>query len=227
MAKQRPKALQASKNFTFPDEIYQLNQATSNYKYTPYPEVQQDDKVILIGKFFDKMVCDYLIRAVVNSNVMESFSQPGTREYAARFNDRFSIVDRRLAEVLWGRLRDCLLQDSFVSEELRFSRAKGLNTQFRVYRYEKGHHFGKHYDESVNVPDMGTTEWTLLIYLSGDADLIGGDTIFYSAYDNVPTSVHPSKGLALLHKHGDDCLLHEAQLVEKGIKWVLRSDVVF
>lgn len=41
--------------------------------------------------------------------------------------------------------------------------------------------------------------------------------------------VEPEKGLALLHKHGEDCMLHEGRLVSEdgGVgKWVLRSDLV-
>lgn len=33
-------------------------------------------------------------------------------------------------------------------------------------------------------------------------------------------------GLALLHRHGRECLLHEGRPVSRGTKWVLRSDVV-
>ena len=40
-------------------------------------------------------------------------------------------------------------------------------------------------------------------------------------------SVTPQPGLALLHKHGDCCLEHEALAVTNGVKYVLRSDVVF
>lgn len=40
-------------------------------------------------------------------------------------------------------------------------------------------------------------------------------------------SVAPAAGLALLHAHGDDCLEHEAAAVERGVKYILRSDVVF
>ena len=40
-------------------------------------------------------------------------------------------------------------------------------------------------------------------------------------------SVTPQPGLALLHKHGDYCLEHEALAVTSGVKYVLRSDVVF
>ncbi|CAH02533.1 uncharacterized protein KLLA0_B13673g [Kluyveromyces lactis] len=227
MGKKVPKS--ESTAFKFPIELYSLNENSEkhNYEFIPYPEVEQDSKVILINKFFDKKLCDVLIRHISGSNVMESFSQRGTKDFAARANDRFSITDEEIASIIWSRIQKCLLQDPYIADDLQFSTAKGLNPQLRVYRYEKGHHFGRHYDESVNVPRMGTTQWTLLIYLSGDSELIGGDTIFYSAWNNAASNVHPSKGLALLHKHGDDCLLHEAQLVEKGTKWVLRSDVVF
>ncbi len=39
--------------------------------------------------------------------------------------------------------------------------------------------------------------------------------------------VSPKAGLALLHPHGDDCLEHEAAEVKRGIKYILRSDVVY
>jgi hypothetical protein len=39
--------------------------------------------------------------------------------------------------------------------------------------------------------------------------------------------VAPIEGMALLHIHGDKCLLHEARNVTKGVKYVFRSDVVF
>lgn len=32
-------------------------------------------------------------------------------------------------------------------------------------------------------------------------------------------------GMALLHRHGRDCLLHEGREVVEGEKWVVRSDL--
>ena len=43
----------------------------------------------------------------------------------------------------------------------------------------------------------------------------------------VLASVTPAPGRALLHRHGDACLLHEGARVLRGVKYVLRSDVVF
>lgn len=82
------------------------------------------------------------------------------------------------------------------------------------------------------------TTWTLLIYLTGpETGCVGGETIFYpelgsakqysgrSAEGTQPISVGLEVGMALLHKHGQDCLLHEGAEVKEGEKWVIRSDL--
>lgn len=43
----------------------------------------------------------------------------------------------------------------------------------------------------------------------------------------VVASVVPKAGRALLHRHGDACLEHEAAPVKSGLKYILRSDVCF
>ena len=99
-------------------------------------------------------------------------------------------------------------------------------------------------DESNNIafpstpPVPAKTTWTLLIYLTGLATgCVGGETIFYpelgaakhfSGKDTEgtePIAVGLEVGMALLHKHGQDCLLHEGAEVKEGEKWVIRSDL--
>ena len=41
-----------------------------------------------------------------------------------------------------------------------------------------------------------------------------------------PIAVGLEVGMGLLHKHGDECLLHEGREVKGGEKWVIRSDLV-
>lgn len=68
------------------------------------------------------------------------------------------------------------------------------------------------------------TTWTLLIYLTTTE---GGETVFYPEEVNAaPISVAPEVGMALLHRHGEHCLLHEGKEVRQGEKWVIRSDLV-
>ena len=75
----------------------------------------------------------------------------------------------------------------------------------------------------------------MLVYLTGGAlpilkgeeTLEGGETCFYDDRESLLESVRPIAGTALLHIHGSRCLTHQAKEVLKGIKYVLRSDVVF
>ncbi|AGO10469.1 AaceriABR017Cp [[Ashbya] aceris (nom. inval.)] len=211
----------------FPPVLHQFLERGQRDGFSRGLECMMDDKVILVRKFFTAAICEQLIAHFSRPNVLELFHQRGSRDYAERLNDRASVTDPETALKLWRKLYGSLAQDPHVMQDLHFRGAKGLNPQLRLYRYQKGHHFGKHYDESVMVPGVGQTQWTVLIYLSGDDTLEGGDTIFYSPQGRDHEAIHPSPGLVLLHKHGDDCLLHEAQMVLKGVKWVLRSDIIF
>jgi len=87
-------------------------------------------------------------------------------------------------------------------------------------------------------PIPAKTTWTLLIYLTGPANgCVGGETVFYpelgparefsgkSSDGTEPVVVGLEVGMALLHKHGQDCLLHEGREVMAGEKWVIRSDL--
>ena len=37
----------------------------------------------------------------------------------------------------------------------------------------------------------------------------------------------PTRGICLFHGHGDECMTHEGAGVEDGVKYVLRTDVVY
>ncbi|KAG8770188.1 hypothetical protein FRC19_003636 [Serendipita sp. 401] len=78
------------------------------------------------------------------------------------------------------------------------------------------------------------SEWTILIYLTGQEDgITGGETVFYMdegiGKNRTRREIVPplTRGTALLHRHGKECLLHEGRLVERGTKYVLRSDLLF
>lgn len=77
------------------------------------------------------------------------------------------------------------------------------------------------------------TTWTLLLYLTSAATgCQGGETVFYpdppsrGKTSPPPVIVSLDVGMALLHKHGQDCLLHEGREVTAGEKWVIRTDLV-
>ncbi|KAK6465115.1 hypothetical protein DFJ63DRAFT_332548 [Scheffersomyces coipomensis] len=236
------KKVQSTPTYKFPDNFVKLSENLTKQFYRPEPEIIIEDQIVVIPNAFSKDLCDELIKSFETNLKLETTPLIKSRDYAARFNDRISLTDFESADVLWKYLQDLLLLKSEYDEddeetmllEDYFGQGCGLNPQLRIYRYKKGHHFGKHYDESVtclreeNGTGKGRTKWTLLIYLTGDEEFDGGATIFYPDYRGAkPLSIHPSKGMALFHKHGDDCLKHEAEIVKEGQKWVLRSDVMY
>ena len=117
---------------------------------------------------------------------------------ATRTNHRFSIQDPNFARELWetSGLRDVCERDGLEGKSGR--KPVGLNKNIRCYRYEKGSFFGRmsssllltlackagvercyettaHYDDDFFDPETGaTSEWTLLIYLSGKENGVVG-----------------------------------------------------
>lgn len=65
--------------------------------------------------------------------------------------------------------------------------------------------------DSEQGPVSTKTTWTLLLYLTSQADgCQGGETVFFPNDRRVAKeeiSVPPETGMVLLHKHGNDCML--------------------
>lgn len=223
--------------YLFPKNFLNLSDKLRKQYYVPRPLVVLSGQIVIIEDFFSEALCDELIKSFEDQLKLETTPVVKSKDYATRINDRCSVSDSNASTKLWDYIRQILVQDiSYEDDEIQevkqeFDCAIGLNDLLRIYRYKKGHHFNKHYDESVDCKISGQpskTKWTLLIYLTGGEEFNGGGTIFYPEDKNKsPLNVHPKKGMALLHKHGDDCLMHEGELVRRGEKWVLRSDVAF
>ena len=125
--------------------------------------------------------------------------------------------------------------------------AVGCLPTIRLYRYDLGQSFGKHIDGCTDAPQISKTARTgvtLLIYLNsagGDRDaqgesggggldpLEGGATVFFRGKlgTSLACSVAPRAGTAVLHSHGERCLLHEGARVTRGVKFILRTDIVY
>ncbi|SCV68574.1 BQ2448_695 [Microbotryum intermedium] len=160
-------------------------------------------------------------------------SPPQKRDEAYRTNDRFSKDDQDFAYNLWTRtgLKEACQRE--IASNTPGHTPMGLSSNIRVYKYGPDAEFGPHYDDDSIDPRTGwKSEWTLLIYLSGEEDgVVGGETAFYPSptikRNGQELKVDLKRGRALLHKHGIDCMLHSGLKVQKGVKWVLRSDVLF
>ncbi|KAL5529213.1 hypothetical protein ACEPAG_5187 [Sanghuangporus baumii] len=203
------------------------------------------DKILLIPDVFDESECKRFIE-LIEELPLELTPTPKKGE-AVRVNHRIVVQSPSFAATLFSllspHLPDFPLPESRISRKanskpdsnvLKARPAHSFNSNIRMYKYTEGQHFGCHYDDSMTDPVSGAhSEWTLLIYLSGKEDgVIGGETIFYPGEGKkkdkeVPIKPELQRGMALLHRHGYECLRHEGSAVQKGVKYVLRSDVMF
>ncbi|TFK72160.1 hypothetical protein BDN72DRAFT_816333 [Pluteus cervinus] len=193
-----------------------------------------EDQILIIDDLLSAEECKFFVKCI--GSLPLELTPPKKRGEAERVNHRLSVTSpdlaQRLAGVLFPHLPSFPHPASMRRGNDQPRKPHSLNTNIRVYKYTPSQHFGPHYDDSVRDALTGVkSEWTLLIYLTGQEDGIkGGETIFYRETRGKPKeSIIPPlrRGMALLHRHGKDCLLHEGSMVEQGVKYVLRSDLMF
>ncbi|KAL4857900.1 hypothetical protein ACK3TF_001878 [Chlorella vulgaris] len=180
-----------------------------------------DDYMVEVRGCLTPEEADSFVAVAESVGFKHSTSRGPAYGEAYRDNDRIQFQDQQLADHLWQNAGLSQLCAGLEDDE---GRPVKLNPNIRLYRYKPGQAFGKHIDESNELGAGLYTQYTLLIYLSRCS---GGETIFYGNRNRRLATVVPQPGLALLHRHGDECLEHEGAAVTGGTKYVLRSDVVF
>ena len=131
-----------------------------------------------------------------------------------RNNMRVMVDDEKMANDLWSRAKD------FVQPEWFYRTAKGLNERFRFYKYEPGQRFAPHFDGYYERRNLDRSELTFMVYLNDEFE--GGETVFYHGKDRLWVAPRTGSALVFMHKQ-----LHEGATVESGIKYVMRSDVMY
>lgn len=219
----------------FPPLLLKNKNGTKSATSTKIHALHKDD-VFASPHFLDADECRAWID-FCESVGMEKVAHPATRWIAHRECARLQLNDTAMADRLYSRMQETILPqiswqlDNVISSpSSKNYRPVGCNENLRLYRYDKGMSFGKHVDGSHPVKrfDNGNTEITVLIYLSS---CVGGATRFYPprASSNKKNSFafDPQPGAILFHVHGDRCLEHEADPVQQGVKYVLRTDIVY
>lgn len=191
-------------------------------------EVLHEGAVFVSRGFFNSEECRAWIDFCEETS-MESVSHPATRWIAHRECARLQRTDWSMADRLFGRLQRTILDAVASRVDISTTsqyRPVACNGNLRLYRYDKGMSFGKHVDgsDAIDRYENGNTEITVLIYLS---DCVGGATRFYPTRSKKSFAFTPQAGAILLHVHGDRCLEHEADPVQQGVKYILRTDIVY
>jgi hypothetical protein len=202
----------------------------------------QPGLIISVGNFLTADECDKLIE-LADAQVQP----PPKADLVPRKNEAFLdrdtalIMDEMLAKTIWDRLLPHLPEvDGRLPIGLHSDGRRGVAGQVKLYRYGKGQQFGLHVDQSWKGDGPGEeTEFTFLVYLNshgepaggitegGQQPLMGGDTVFMRTAKAELCRVVPTRGLGLLHAHGRRCLLHEGEEVRRGVKYLLRADIMY
>lgn len=127
-----------------------------------------------------------------------------------RNNDRVLYTNEKWAAELWQRIKP------IAPASIGNSIAIGLNELFRFYRYHPGQQFKRHIDNSFIRNETEASYYTLLIYLNDN--FAGGETTIGKL------SIKPKQGSALIFLHN---LEHEGTALIAGIKYVLRTDIMY
>lgn len=149
---------------------------------------------------------------------------------AARNNLRVVFDAPELAAGLWPRI------SGHLDPRHEGAALRGLNSRLRVYRYEVGQRFAPHVDVRTALP-QGETRFSVVFYLSEEFE--GGATRFFELKDKasrrgegrgrrfnnrVRFAVRPEVGAAVVFDH---LLLHEGAEVTAGVKYAVRSDLIY
>ena len=171
-----------------------------------------------------------------------------------RNNLRILVKGKSVADILFQRLlpvldainqREILCtrenSDSFLTGGMGMKglwKMHSLNDLFRLCKYDTLGHFGPHYDgDYVEDPCLKRSLKTFMVYLNDDYQ--GGETsfsddhdihldtargIYCSPEDEVYTQLKARRGDLLIFDHK---ILHEGKQVTEGVKYIMRSDVMY
>jgi len=184
-------------------------------------KVPIDDRtdIFLLRNFLSRTECAQHIAASEEHGYEEAaISTPAGQVVvkAVRNNDRILWDDPALADLWWKRC------EPHVPASFGNWHRLGLNERFRFYRYTPGQTFRKHRDGSFQ-RRKGEESWmTLMVYLNDGYG--GGRTRFWLAGSSAETVIRPEAGSALIFMHDR---LHEGETVTEGIKYVLRTDIMY
>lgn len=145
---------------------------------------------------------------------------------AARNNDRIIEDNNERAELLWELARPHIPGDFVTLQMMRrhaigAHRLVGLNERFRWYRYKPGQRFTPHVDKAFVRGDGEVSLFTVLLYLN---HVEGGGETRLELSKRESVKIAPAPGRLLCFEHH---LMHEGCSVERGVKYALRSDLMY
>jgi len=135
-----------------------------------------------------------------------------------RDNKRCMIDDAKSADIIWQRVKDT------VPKAILGWTPVGLNTRFRFYQYVVGNYFNQHVDGCYAKSRDEQSFITFQIYLN--EGMKGGSTTFFdNIFEGGQWECVPKIGKGVFFYHRG--WLHEGSAVTEGIKYTIRSDIMY
>ena len=169
---------------------------------------EEEPLLLSVPEVYSAEECQRFISLIESSAPSLATNNPIYRD-----QDRVIRDDPRVAAELFSRLRPHL---PGVMGPLRLV---GLNARFRMYRYRPGQRFEPHMDHWYQASGNRITLYTVLVYFNDDFE--GGETRFCEQLDE---TIVPRRGLTAIFQHK---IRHEGCPVRRGIKYAMRSDVLY
>ncbi|MCH2043933.1 MAG: hypothetical protein MK212_07290 [Saprospiraceae bacterium] len=221
-------------------QIFEENFDTNQVSRTEIPEVPGAFQLL-------NVLSDQETRKLIDVSELLGYDEdsPVSLPHEIRHNENFNwVVSEMIDRTIWER------SQHLVTENWQGQTAKGINARFRFYKYKKGDFFKAHTDGAwpgsrvVNkklIPNAYPglySLYTFLILLSDDFE--GGATQFMvsKSNPNKPArfqndlniiNVRTDRGSVLCFPHGSHPLhcLHASDKITKGIKYIIRTDILF
>jgi len=176
---------------------------------------------ILMNVFSPEECNDFIARAERSGFEPALVNTGGGRQELitdVRQSDRCIMDDNSMAAEIFRRIKP------YIPGEFMGCPIVGLNERLRFLKYNPGDYFKPHCDGSYVRPDNSQHSlMTVLLYLN--SGMKGGSTKF--VHDNNPlldVEIVPEPGLVLIFQHD---IYHEGTMLEDGVKFNVRSDVMF
>jgi prolyl 4-hydroxylase len=182
-------------------------------------KTQEAPNIFTIPNFLSPMECQNFIEMAENIGFEEAKVQidgAQTMMKSIRNNSRILHPNEELAATIFDKIKPFCIEKEFHEGDNTNYELHGLNELWRFYKYEEGQKFKKHRDGSFVRNQNERSEYTLMIYLNDN--FAGGETGFETCV------ISPKTGTALVFKHEEK---HQGFLVLKGLKYVLRTDVMY
>lgn len=161
-----------------------------------------------VSDVYSEAECASFIRLIEESSPRIATNNPLYRD-----QDRVIRDDPSMTAELFARLR------AHLPTHMGPLTLVGLNDRLRFYRYRAGQRFDPHMDHWYRPSSFQITLHTVLVYFNDDFE--GGETRFSEQLDRVIT---PQRGMVAIFQHK---LRHEGCAVRSGMKYAMRSDVIY